>query len=429
MIRRALPLICLLALVLPACSHDPEKAARKYLASGDAYAANDQFREAAIEYGNAVKEKPAWAEAHYKLAKAYSRVGDPVKAYAAYARAADLDPSNVDAQLQAGTLLLVAGEYDKARTRAELALQADPKSAPANILLGNAMAGMNETGRAIKQIQQAISLDPSYAPAWTALGAVQFLGGRADGAGDAFRKAVTLAPSSIDARLALANYEWASGDTSAAEATLEAALAVDSSSPAIHRTLALLYLTTKRPAEAEPHFKALTSQPGGRLALADYYLGMGRREAALALLREIDAGGNKADGRAARLRIASIEYAEGHTAEAHRLVDAILSEKPKDGEARIAKARMLLNDGKPDEAAAEAREALDLDGSSAAAKYTLGLAALAGNKADEAEQAFRDVLKMNPRAGAARLQLARLQLARGATADALSAAEDRKSVV
>ena len=48
-----------------------------------------------------------------------------MKAYGSYARAADLDPQNVDAQIKAGTLLLVAGEYDAARTRAELAVRAD----------------------------------------------------------------------------------------------------------------------------------------------------------------------------------------------------------------------------------------------------------------------------------------------------------------
>jgi tetratricopeptide (TPR) repeat protein len=283
---------------------------------------------------------------------------------------------------------------------------------------------MNETGRAVKQIEQAISLDPSYAPAWTALGAVQFLGGRRERAGEAFRKAVALSPKSIEAHLALANYEWASGDTVAAETTLKTALALDQSNAAVHRTLALLYVTTKRAAEAEPHFGALVSEPGGRLALADYYTGMGNRDKALAVLHEVERGSEKADVRAARLRIACIEYATGNKADAHRILDDIIEEKPKSDEARVAKARMLLNDGKSDEAAAQAQEAVKANAGSVNAQYTLGLTALARDDAKSAEQAFQQVLKLNPRAGAARLQLARLQLARGETAGALSAAEE-----
>ena len=416
--------VALVALALASCSRDPQKQAEKYVASGDAYVARKQFNQAAIEYKNAVKAKPERADIHYKLAKVYEAQADPGKAYQEYARTADLEPSNLDAQLQAGMLLLSAGEFEAARTRAELALKAAPDSAPANILLGNALSGLNEPAKAIKQIEQALSLDPSYAPAWTALGAAQFLSGTRERAGEAFAKAVTLAPRSMEARLALANYEWARGDMAAAEQTLQAALSIDPGSSAIHRALALLYLSTRRAPQAEAHFKALASEPGGQLALADYYAGIGNRDAAMAVLHILQKGDDKSDSRAARLRIAGLDYAAGRKTEAHAMLDDVLREKPRNEEARIAKARMLLVDGKPDEAAAQAKEAVKAAAGSPAAQYTLGLTALARNDAATAEQAFENVLKLNPRAAAAKLQLARLHLARGETAGALQAAEE-----
>ena len=407
-----------------ACSRDPQARARKYVASGDAYAAKQQPNQALIEYKRAVQAKPDWPDAHHKLAKAYDAQGDLANAYREYARAADLEPSNIDAQMHAGTLLLTAGEFDAARTRAELALKAAPDNAQANILLGNALAGLNDTSRAIKQIEQAISLDPSYAPAWTALGAVQFLGGSREGAGDAFRKAVELAPQSVDARLALANYQWAKSDTAAAEKTLQTALSIDARNGAIHRALALLYLSTQRAAQAEPHFKALSNEPGGQLALADYYTGMGDRQRAMSVLQAVEAGTDKSDARAAKLRVAALEYSAGRKAEALKIVDEVIHEKPKYEEARIAKARMLLIDGKTDQASAEAQEAVKINAGSPAAQYTLGLTAVARRETAAAQDAFEKVLTLNPRAAAARLQLARLQLARGETADALQAAEE-----
>ena len=406
------------------CSEDPQATARKYIASGDAYADGGKHDEAIIEYRNALKATPNDAALRYRLGRAYENAGDPVKAYAEFARAADLDPSNVDAQMRAGTLLLVAREFEAARTRAELALKADPDHAPAHILLGNAMAGLNETASALRQIEQAISLDPSYAPAWTALGAVNFMGGRRKAAADAFDRAVQLAPRSVDARLALANYRWASGDTAAAEGTLKTALALEPHNESAHRALALLYVTTRRAPAAEPHFQALARNAAGKLALADYYMGLGRNADALAILGELEKTGDNNDARGARLRIAAIHYGSGKKDEAHRLVDALIEERPRYAEARTAKARMLLADGgSTTDALTHARAAVKAEPELPGTHYTLGLAAIAAKSPAEAERAFAEVARLTPRATAAQMQLARLRLARGESGGAVTAAE------
>ena len=82
-----------------------------------------------------------------------------MSAYSEYARAGDLDPSNVDAHLRAGTILLLGREFEAAATRAELALKADPRHVPAHILLGNAKAGLNDNVEAMRRIQEAINID------------------------------------------------------------------------------------------------------------------------------------------------------------------------------------------------------------------------------------------------------------------------------
>jgi tetratricopeptide (TPR) repeat protein len=406
-----------------ACSRDPHKRAEKYVNRADSYVARRQYKEAIIEYRNALKATPDAAAVRYKLGRAYQDSGDPVQAYAAFARAADLDPSNVDAQMRAGTLLLVAREFEAARTRAELVLKANPNHAPAHILLGNALAGLNETAPALRQIEQAISLDPSYAPAWTALGAITFIGGKKAEAEAAFRKAVELDLRSIDARLALANYQWANGAINDAESTLKQALQLEPDNGSAHRALALLYVTTRRAPEAEEHFRALATDATGQLALADYYMGIGRNTDALKILNQLERAPDKNDVRAARLRTASIYYATGKKAEAHRILDDLIAERPRYAEAQTAKARMLLSDGRAVDAMRHAREAVKADEQLGAAHYTLGLAALAQRDLTEAERAFEDAARVSPRAAAAQMQLARIRLARGETAAAVSAAE------
>ena len=422
--RQLVVVLLVVALIASACAGDPETRARKYVASGDEFAKQNSRDEAVIQYRNAINLKPDWSEPHYKLAQTYQASGDHVNAYVEFARAADLDPSNVDAQIKAGTLLLVAGEFRAAQTRAELALKADPKSAAGHILLGNAHAGLNEPGSALRQIEQAITLEPSYAPGWTALGAVKFLGGRRDEAAEAFLKAVALAPQSIDARLALANFQWASNDVAAAEATLHAALGLDRNNAAAHRTLALLYLSTSRAPLAEPHFKALATDARGKLALTDYYMGLGRTADALALIDGLEKSTEAADVQAARLRRASLAFGTGKKDEAHRILNQIITERPREAEPRVAKARMLLAESKAADALKLAREAVRADGTLPSAHYTVGLAAMADGRPDDAEKAFEEVIRLSPRAAGAQLQLSRLRLARGETAGALTAARD-----
>lgn len=397
--------------------------ADRSVAQADAYVARHQYKEAIIEYRRAIQVAPRRADIHYRLAKAYGAAGDLPAAYESYAAAADLDPSLVDAQVQAGQLLLIAGEFGRAKLAAEAAIAADGTSVPARILMGNALAGLKNTKQAMKQMEEAIALDPSSAPAHSALGSVQFASGDKS-ARAAFEKAVALQPRAIGSRIALANFDWAAGDRAAAEQDLEAALGVDPQNAEVHRALALLYLTDRRPAEAEPHFKILASQsPEGALALADYYAGIGRPDETLRILEPLTRDGKL--GPVARMRTAAALRQQGHRTEALAIAEALVKERPFDADAHTLKARLLLS-APADTAAAwiEANEAVKADQRSAPAHYTLGLAALARNDLEAADAAFTQALKMNPRAAAAQLQLAKVRLARGDTAAALNAAED-----
>jgi tetratricopeptide (TPR) repeat protein len=403
---------------------DPAARAQRYLVSGDRYAANRQFSEAIIEYGRAIQVRPEWGEAHYRRAQAYMAVGDLTNAFGAYAKAASMDSGNVDAQIQTGTLLLAAGHYDDAQRYAERAIAVAPGNAAALTLLGNALAGLHHTPRAIEQIEQALALDPTYAPAWTALGAAQLRNGGGKEAAAAFTRAVTVAPGSVDARIALAQYHWAAGAIADAEKTLRAALAIEEDHPVVHRALALLYLTSDRKDEAETHFKALASDPPGQLALADYYLMIDRRERALEVLTPLQDQKNQAHRRGARLRVAAIHHGAGRKTEAHGIVDALIADQPKQEEPKLAKARLLLDDGEPAEAARYAQAVLTSNQESASAHYLLGLAALAVNNLAEAESAFRQVARINPRAAAPQLQLARVHLAQGDAPNAVTASSN-----
>ena len=85
---RFLSIATAMALLIAACSGDPETAKRKYLASGNTYVDKQMYAEAIVEYRNALKRDPRFGEAHLRLAEAYSRTADQANAYREYVKAA-----------------------------------------------------------------------------------------------------------------------------------------------------------------------------------------------------------------------------------------------------------------------------------------------------------------------------------------------------
>ena len=142
-------LILMLGLFASACSKDPAMAKKEYFEKGNQYFEQKKYPEAIIEYRNAVQQDPQYGEARLKLAEAYVQTRDSKNALFEYVRAANLLPKNNDAQLKAGTLLLLAQRFNDAKARAEQALANDPKDINAQILKANALAGLKDLDGAL----------------------------------------------------------------------------------------------------------------------------------------------------------------------------------------------------------------------------------------------------------------------------------------
>src|SRR3954449_11394556 len=121
-----------------ACSRDPGVRKQRFLDSGNRYFAEAKYREAVLEYRNAIDIDPSFGAAQKKLAEAYARSGDLANALKSYVRAADLLPDDAQVQVTAGQFLLAAKRFDDAAARADVALKADPKNVEAFVLRGNA---------------------------------------------------------------------------------------------------------------------------------------------------------------------------------------------------------------------------------------------------------------------------------------------------
>lgn len=418
-IAAALSIACLLA---TACTTDPETAAREYVASGDRYAAQKKFGHAIIEYRNAIVRNPRSGEAHLRLAEAYERDGDAAASARAYRKAAELLPDHAGAQVKAGQLELLEGDFRAALARAERTLEGHRRHIDAQILRANALAGLNDLDAAVEQLQQTVHHNSGRSDAYANLGALQLARGRLEEAERAFRRAVNLAPYSVTNRLAAADFYWTTGRPAEAERHLTEGLESSGGHPDIDRALAFFYLSTDRAEQAEKHLLRAVKASGdsdSKLALADYYEIVGRTGDALAVLEGVaGAGGDAAPEAVAR--IAALQAARGRLREAEHRLDALLAERPGNTTARLAKARLLLLQNRADEALALVREALRSDPDSLPPRLWRARALAARGALDEARAAYEELLAAQPGLAAAQIELAQVHLDAGRAREALA---------
>ncbi len=421
--KRALRVLSILAVAVTvaACSN-PEKKKAQYLAAGDALAAQGKHAEAIIEYRNAIKQDTQFGEARFKLAQAYEATNDLGRAMKEYLRAADLLPEKPEAQLAAARMLVLAGQFEDAKTRAERVLAADPKSVQANLVLGSALVGMKDVDGAIKQVEDAVALDPLDGQSQTTLGALQLAKGDVARAEAAFVEAVRVKPQSIEARVSLATFHWIQKRLPEAEEGLKAAFAIDPAAELPNRALAAFYMQSDRRAEAEPYLKTLAEKGDGRtkIALAEFYTGMKRIDDAVVTLKTVES--DSKFGAQASVRLALIAYVQKRNAEAHAIVDGLITRGGETAQAQLMKGRFLIVEKKFDEAIDILKAAVKADPKLASAHYMLGHALFAKNDLPGAADAYRATLELVPAAVPVQLQLARVSLMRGDAAGSLTAA-------
>jgi tetratricopeptide (TPR) repeat protein len=413
-----------------ACRGSNSEQRDRYLQDGDSANAAGKTSEAIIAFRNAAQIDPLSVEARLRLADALTVAGDGRAALGEYVRAADLRPDDLELQVRIGNLLLAIGRLQDARSRAEGVLQKNPSHVEAHILLGNALGGYQELDKALAQMEEAIRLDPSRAASHMQLAIVQQARGNEGAAEAELKKAVKLSPKWSGAHLALGSFYLSVGRLPEASSALDAALALEPSHLGAARAKAVLAFLNRRPAEAEVHLKRLADgstavQP--QIALGDYYLAIGKLPEAVELFERLARDSRNQSAVMPRLVRA---YAGANNEKAARdLVARLLQENPNNHAIRTLESQLFLDEGRRDKALASAQMAAKGDPASAAAQFTLGKAYAAVGDRSGAETAFREVLKINPRAVPAQVELSTLSLGEKGGNEALAMADAAAKVL
>lgn len=146
------------ALKIPASS---ESVASTHNNLGNALAALHRIDEAAAEYRNALKVKPAFMEAHNNLGNVLAAAGRGDDAIAEYRRALEIDPNYVEARSNLGAALAGRGRLDEAIAEFQKILELEPDNAVAHNNLGIALHQQGKTAAAVVHWREAVRLDPT----------------------------------------------------------------------------------------------------------------------------------------------------------------------------------------------------------------------------------------------------------------------------
>src|SRR5438445_1851156 len=93
-ILRLLLALGLIATLFVGCSRDPNVRKQKYFESGQRYFEKGQYREAAIQFKNAVQIDSTFGDAHYRLAQTLLKLEQWTAAYQELSRTIELQPEN-----------------------------------------------------------------------------------------------------------------------------------------------------------------------------------------------------------------------------------------------------------------------------------------------------------------------------------------------
>ena len=413
-------LICLLlVLVYVGCDgSSPEAKKAKHRERATAYFEKGQYQEAIIEYQDVAQIDPKDADAQYRLAMTYLKLGGLPNlklAYAALSRTVDLDKTNREAQLKLGELYLRGNEPAKARERAEIVLVSAPQNTEGLILKGRSLINEKRYAEGTAELKKAIELDPKNMQTYIDLARAYFAAKDPAAAESTLKQALTVDPRSTEILLALGDFRAMTAKLDQAEIIYKQAIDIAPENEIIYLRLVDLYQRHNRLADAEATLQKLASiKPQDEMPhvrLGDFFTSIGQPDKALASYQratEINAGST-----IARDKLISHYLDSGKVAEAESRTKAILEKSSKDLMGRFFDARIRLSKHNADEAIALLQGVVKDEPQFAGAHYFLGVAFLQKHQTTQARGAFAEAVKLNPKFPEARTVLAKVYLAEG----------------
>ncbi len=425
MTRKAFLLAAALGVVLAYACDSPAQKKAGYIRKGDAYFEESKYREAIIEYRNALQVDQNAPDVYYKLGLSYLKMGQYQEAFADLSRSVSFNKDNLDAQLKLANLYLANREVSKAGEKARLVLEKDPGNVEGHVVMSAVHLMEKSPDMAVEEARKALDLDPKRISSYINLAQLLVAAKRMDQAEEVLKRAVAVDTRSVPARIALGDFYRILDRHEEAEAEFRRIVELEPGKADPLILLGRLYQSVGKKDEAGKTLEAaVAAEPKNlraRMALADFYRQTGRKdEAAAAYLKAAEVDPTSAKP---LVMLAEFHLADKNVDAAEKEVVAALKIDARDIQGLFLKGRIQLLRGQPVEAIATFKSVLAEKRDFAAAHYFLGLAYLANNDVQQGKGELGEAIRLDKGMGEARLALADVNLRTGNSQVALEEAE------
>jgi tetratricopeptide (TPR) repeat protein len=421
-------LCCLVTSLWTGCSRDPNVKKQKYLESGLSYFQQQKYREAEIQFKNAVQVDPRFAQAHYQLGETYLRLQDGYRASEELSRAVELDPNIFPAQADLAKLLISSRDsaaLKLAKTHLDLLREKQPNSPDTHESWAVYFAEQDKLAEAMQEMQQGINADPTRAESYLNMALIQLRANQPDQAEGNFKKAADLAPKAMNMQLALGDFYQSRNRLPEAELQFRKAISTDLQDPAPRAALVRLMVSEGKRGEVETFLKQTkTDLPNNSEAyrmLGDFYFATGDLDRATAEYGSLFSD-HPRDIQVKKNYI-QLLILKGSVDEARKLNDQILKANPRDVEALVYRGQIQLRQGDTGAAISSLQDAIRNDQNNAVAHYQLGIAFDQQHDDNRAESEWHEAVRLQPNMPEAHRALGALQIQRGDTGGLLQTAE------
>ena len=380
-----------MAVFVGSCDRSPEAKLAKHVKRGDAYVKEEKYREAVIEYKNAVQAVPKDAAAHWKLAKALLEAKDLRTAFAELQKTVELDPGNYEALGKLGEIYVAAGKKDEATQIADNLVKSRPNDPQGYILQSGLAVRAGKVDVGIAKLKKAAELDPKRIRTLLTIGNMHLLKKDRKGALEWYDKALAANPNSVDVHVTRGSFFFASGERDEGEKEYRKAIELSKEK----------------------------DKENLRIVLAEHYLFQGRMDDSE---KELNAVIKEMNSRKARKVLAEIKLETGKAAEAKPIVDEILKENDKDLDGKYLRGRIALAEKRLDDAKALFGEVVKQDAGMARARLYNGLTDIQLGQIEVGRKEIDEAVKLDPTNARAQLLLGEVSLRMGAPAAAEKAA-------
>jgi tetratricopeptide (TPR) repeat protein len=407
--------LALVATLAAGCSRDPEVRKQKYYESGMRHFEQEKYREAAIQFLNAIQADARFVQAHYQLAQCYLRLGVWSGAYQELLRTVDIDPNHLKAQVDLGNLLLASRQLDRAEEKAKFILEKDPNNVDGHILMANSLAAQRNMAASLKEMETAIQLDPQRPRSFLNLAFLQVGAQQAAAAEANFKKAIELDPKSLEGLLSLGGFYQQQRRWAEAEPLFRRGVEAQPKNPLPRRALSLLFLAQGQREKAEQILQQakldLRDVPEGYRMLGDFYFGFNEIDKALAEYGSLYQ--EHPNDLRVKKNYVQLLILKGRLDEATSLNDEILKKTPKDVDGMSYRGQILLRRGQHSEAVPVLEAAVKADSDNAALHHYLGVAYAGVGNVNRAENEWREAVRLRPQLVPAQQALAQVAATKG----------------